>query len=96
GHTLGAPAMAVDKDKLRVAAFTIAATCFLALVISIRFVGQFLMKSRRKKSCYLTTESKPQYAFKRVLADNSYSQFKHLKLHAADSQSDGIIQEFRA
>ncbi|XP_011100270.1 protein RRP6-like 3 isoform X2 [Sesamum indicum] len=80
--------MAVDKDKLRVAAFTIAATCFLALVISIRFVGQFLMKSRRKKSCYLTTESKPQYAFKRVLADNSYSQFKHLKLHAADSQSD--------
>ncbi|KAL0362378.1 UNVERIFIED_CONTAM: protein RRP6-like 3 [Sesamum calycinum] len=80
--------MAVEEDKLRVAAFTIAATCFLALAISIRFVRQFLMKPRRKKSCYLTTESKPQYSFKRVLADNSYSPFKHLKLHAADSQSD--------
>ncbi|KAI3457347.1 hypothetical protein Pfo_014010 [Paulownia fortunei] len=88
GPTLGAPAMAADKDKLRATALAIAATCFLALAISIRFIKQFFMNPKRKKSCYLNTEAKPQYAFKRVLADNSYSQFKHLKLHTADSHSD--------
>ncbi|KAF5458342.1 hypothetical protein F2P56_022377, partial [Juglans regia] len=36
------------------------------------------------KSCYLQADqTKPQHAFKRVLADNSYSPFKHLKLDAS-------------
>ncbi|KAG8387041.1 hypothetical protein BUALT_Bualt03G0211800 [Buddleja alternifolia] len=83
--------MAVHKDNLR-AALAVAFTCFFALAISIRFIKQFFFiipKDRKKKSsCYLNTEPKPQYTFKRVLADNSYSQFKHLKLPTETSHSD--------
>ncbi|GFP79574.1 exosome complex exonuclease rrp6 [Phtheirospermum japonicum] len=80
--------MAVERDKLGAASLAIAATCFIALAISIRLIKLFFINPKRKKSCYLNAEHKPQHAFKRVLADNSYSQFKHLKLHTADSQSD--------
>lgn len=77
--------MAVNENKLRATPLVIAATCFFALAISVHFIKQFMASSRRKRPCYLISESKPQFKFKRVLADNSYSQFKHLKLHAADS-----------
>ncbi|KAH6785648.1 hypothetical protein C2S51_038103 [Perilla frutescens var. frutescens] len=77
--------MAADKDNLRAAPLIIAATFFFALAVSVHFIKHFLANPKRKKSCYLNSESKPQHKFKRVLADNSYSQFKHLKLHAADS-----------
>ncbi|KAL3635438.1 hypothetical protein CASFOL_019985 [Castilleja foliolosa] len=80
--------MAVEKDKLGAASLAIVATCFIALAISIRLIKLFFLNSKPKKSCYLNAEHKPQHAFKRVLADNSYSQFEHLKLHTADSQSD--------
>ncbi|KAL6535911.1 Protein RRP6-like 3 [Orobanche hederae] len=86
--TSGAPSMAVENDKLRAAALSIAATCFIALAISLCFIKQFFINPKRKKSCYLNTEHKPQHGFKRVFADNSYSQFKHLDLHTVDSQSD--------
>lgn len=33
----------------------------------------------RSPCCSTELETKPQYKFKRVLADNSYSAFKHLK-----------------
>lgn len=33
----------------------------------------------RSPCCSTDLETKPQYMFKRVLADNSYSAFKHLK-----------------
>lgn len=86
--------MAVNEDKLRATPLVIAATCFFALAISVHFIKQFMASSRRKRPCYLISESKPQLKFKRVLADNSYSQFKHLKLHAADSITEGIICVF--
>ncbi|GER53229.1 polynucleotidyl transferase [Striga asiatica] len=79
--------MAVEKDKLRDGALA-AATFFIALAISFRIIKQLFINLKRKKSCYLNTEHKPQHSFKRVLADNSYSQFKHLKLHTAESQSE--------
>lgn len=42
-------------------------------------------KSRKSSSsCYLKTEPKPQHYFKRVLADNSYSPFKHLILNLSN------------
>ncbi|XP_057792686.1 protein RRP6-like 3 isoform X2 [Salvia miltiorrhiza] len=89
GSTFGAAAMAVDNDKLGAAPLVIAATCLLALAISVHLIKQFFANTKCKKPCYLITEPKPQYKFKRVLADNSYSQFKHLKLHAEDS----VIEE---
>ncbi|CAN4104784.1 unnamed protein product [Withania somnifera] len=60
--------------------FTIAT--FLTVAISI-FIAKTYYKvqkrnKKKKHSCYLNAEIKPQSSFKRVLADNSYSQFKHL------------------
>ncbi|KAL1555506.1 protein RRP6-like 3 isoform X1 [Salvia divinorum] len=86
--TLGAAAMAAENDKLRATPLAIAATCFFALAISVYLIKQLFAKSKRRKPCYLIAEFKPQYNFKRVLADNSYSQFKHLKLHEADSVAE--------
>ncbi|KAL8474285.1 hypothetical protein ACS0TY_030930 [Phlomoides rotata] len=80
--------MAADKDKLLATAMAVIAACFLALAISFRFIKQLLLTPKRKKLCYLSSESKPQHAFKRVLADNSYSQFKHLKRQETASLSD--------
>ncbi|KAJ7981294.1 protein RRP6-like 3 isoform X1 [Quillaja saponaria] len=47
-------------------------------------------------SCYLHAEPKPQYAFKRVLADNSYNPFKHLKLDDSDTVSTSNLHPFEA
>ena len=49
--------------------------------LTIYFTARRRRKQRSvRSSCYLRDDQKPQYAFKRVLADNSYSAFKHLKL----------------
>ncbi|KAK4492815.1 hypothetical protein RD792_000140 [Penstemon davidsonii] len=82
--------MAIDKDNLK-ATLATAVAYLLALAISIVFIKQFFTNHKRKKksSCYLNTEvSKPQYAFKRILAENSYSQFKHLKLQTLEELSN--------
>lgn len=50
--------------------------------LTILFTARRRRKQRRvRSSCYLRDDQKPQYAFKRVLADNSYSAFKHFKLN---------------
>lgn len=75
---LDTPPMATDKDQLNTT-LAFAVTCLLALAISIHLIiKQFFINPKKKQSCYLYAESKPQHSFKRVLADNSYSQFKHL------------------
>ncbi|KAJ1404317.1 Ribonuclease H-like superfamily [Sesbania bispinosa] len=77
-----------DGHKTRVA-FTIA-TLAAAALISIFFTAR-LRRRRRKQhespssSCYSHFEQKPQSAFKRVLADNSYAPFKHLSLNNSTS-----------
>ncbi|XP_071726113.1 protein RRP6-like 3 isoform X2 [Rutidosis leptorrhynchoides] len=58
-------------------------------VISILLANRYRKQRKRKQnlsSCYLKSEAKPQHNFKRVLANNSYAPFKHLKLD--DSCSD--------
>ncbi|KAK9284591.1 hypothetical protein L1049_023767 [Liquidambar formosana] len=74
-----------NKEKIRIA-FAIAS--FAAL--SIFLTAQYRRRRNRKchpNSCYLHSEPKPQYAFKRVLADNSYSPFKHLKLNDSNNEN---------
>ncbi|KAL4555569.1 hypothetical protein LXL04_038192 [Taraxacum kok-saghyz] len=74
-----------NKDKIKIA-FTI--SCLA--VVSILLANKFRKQRKRKQnigSCYLKSEAKPQHNFKRVLANNSYSAFKHLKLDD-DSSSD--------
>ncbi|KAL9301414.1 Protein RRP6-like 3 [Arabidopsis thaliana] len=63
------------------------------VAVTILFVTEYRRRRQRRKqtsslsSCYLHSELKPQFCFKRVLADNSYSEFKHLKLVDASSSS---------
>ncbi|XP_065874303.1 protein RRP6-like 3 isoform X2 [Euphorbia lathyris] len=63
-------------------------------VVSLATISLLFVRHRRRRqsrnssqiSCYLQSDPKPQFAFKRVLADNSYSQFKHLKLQDATNE----------
>nr|XP_043622307.1 protein RRP6-like 3 isoform X2 [Erigeron canadensis] len=70
-----------DKHKIK-----IAVTISCLAVVSILFVNKFLKHRKRKhnnnniNSCYLKSQVKPQHTFKRVLANNSYAPFKHLRL----------------
>lgn len=67
-----------NKDKIK-----IAVTISCLAVVSILLANKFRKQRKRKQnigSCYLKSEAKPQHNFKRVLANNSYSPFKHLKL----------------
>ncbi|XP_023531755.1 protein RRP6-like 3 isoform X1 [Cucurbita pepo subsp. pepo] len=60
--------------------------------LTIYFTARRRRKQRSvRSSCYLRDDQKPQYAFKRVLADNSYSAFKHLKL---DMNTDNDVNSY--
>ncbi|RVW97387.1 Protein RRP6-like 3 [Vitis vinifera] len=74
-----------SKEKIKI---VVAIASFA--VLSIFFTAQYRKRRYRKctqSSCYLHTEPKPQYSFKLVLADNSYSAFKHLKLGESNSET---------
>ncbi|MCD7468535.1 hypothetical protein HAX54_006870 [Datura stramonium] len=81
-----------NKESLKLAVKLTIATC-LTVVISIfiaksyQKVQKHKKKQQKKHSCYLNAEIKPQSSFKRVFADNSYSQFKHLKLDNSSEDS---------
>lgn len=83
-----------NKEKMKIA---VAAACLAATITVI--VAALYRKPRKNKqhltesdssSCYLKTKHKPQHSFKRVLADNSYSPFRHLNLNSS-SQTTGTI-----
>ncbi|XP_054794895.1 protein RRP6-like 3 isoform X1 [Prosopis cineraria] len=80
--------------KVRVA-FAIASLA----AVSIYFTARY--QSRRKRRCprslcYLHAEPKPQCTFKRVLADNSYTVFKHLKLNDSNDERPSNSHPFEA
>ncbi|KAI9177536.1 hypothetical protein LWI28_016403 [Acer negundo] len=71
------------RDKIKIA-ITIASLA----AISIFFTEQYRRRRKQKRtpsSCYLQTDQKPQHNFKRVLADNSYSPFKHANYDKSSS-----------
>ncbi|XP_060187710.1 protein RRP6-like 3 isoform X2 [Lycium barbarum] len=85
-----------NKDSLKFAVKLTIATC-LTIAISIFITKSYhkvqkhnKKKQQKKHSCYLNTEIKPQSSFKRVIADNSYTQFKHLKLHNSNEDSTNL------
>ncbi|KAL8167824.1 hypothetical protein V2J09_009323 [Rumex salicifolius] len=74
-----------SSPKCRVK-FAVVAGCVAA--VSLCFAVQqwrLTSRRRRKSSCYLENETKPQYSFKRVLVDNSYSSFNHLICDGSNS-----------
>ncbi|KAI7757526.1 hypothetical protein M8C21_017072 [Ambrosia artemisiifolia] len=82
-----------SKYKLRIA-FTV--TC---LAVATILLANKIRKKRKQKnitSCYLKSEAKPQHSFKRVLANNSYAPFKHLKLHENSSDLHPYESEIKA
>ncbi|XP_020973967.1 protein RRP6-like 3 isoform X1 [Arachis ipaensis] len=78
-----------NGNKMR-AAFIIATVT--AISIFLTAMNRRRIRNRNKKSpsssCYLHSEPKPQSSFKRVLADNSYTPFKHLKNLNDSSNND--------
>ncbi|XP_074290056.1 protein RRP6-like 3 [Silene latifolia] len=86
----------MEQHKLTRMGFTlsIVASCIIAVVI-VEY-GRRRRKSKvSKKSCYLVDQVKPQSHFKRVLADNSYSSFKHLSINDISSNSHPYEQEIK-
>ncbi|XP_028808369.1 protein RRP6-like 3 isoform X1 [Neltuma alba] len=80
--------------KMRVA-FAIASLA----VVSIYFTARYRSRRKRKNPpslCYLHADPKPQYAFKRVLADNSYTAFKHLELNNSSDERASNSHPFEA
>ncbi|CAM8995710.1 unnamed protein product [Rhodiola kirilowii] len=72
----------MEKFKLAIAIVSFAA-------VSLLLATQY--RRRRKASsnpCYLHSDFKPQHAFKRVLADSSYSPFKHFNFK--ESKTGGV------
>ncbi|KAH7862090.1 hypothetical protein Vadar_034668 [Vaccinium darrowii] len=87
------------REKIK---FGVTITCCVA-VISIFLTTNYLRKHRKQQqkqsqiTCYLKTEEpKPQSSFKRVLADNSYSPFKHLKNNNNDCTEHPYKAEIEA
>ncbi|KAK4714187.1 hypothetical protein R3W88_020094 [Solanum pinnatisectum] len=85
-----------NKESLKLVVKLTIATC-LTVAISIFIAKSYhkvrkhnRKKQQKKHSCYLNAEIKSQSHFKRVLADNSYSQFKHLKLDDSNEDSTNL------
>ncbi|KAL7185795.1 hypothetical protein ACSBR2_027706 [Camellia fascicularis] len=79
-----------NKTKIKIT-FTIATiACFAAISVFItaQYRKQRKQKQQSRNTCYLKTEPKPQDAFKRVLADNSFSPFKHLNHNKENLSSE--------
>ncbi|XP_059451789.1 protein RRP6-like 3 isoform X2 [Corylus avellana] len=75
-----------SRWKMRVIAITIGTVMALSIVYSAHLRRRRRKQKRSRSSCYLQADqTKPQQAFKRVLADNSYSPFKHLKLNESEN-----------
>ncbi|KAK4741810.1 hypothetical protein SAY87_025398 [Trapa incisa] len=74
-----------SKQRVRVA-LTVASFAVLSIFFALQYRRR--KPQRRSSSCYLSADWKPQHSFKRVLADNSFAPFKHLKLK--DSNGDDI------
>ncbi|XP_047341923.1 protein RRP6-like 3 isoform X2 [Impatiens glandulifera] len=78
-----------NRHKIKI---VITFACLTAL--SFFFAKQYRKKRKQSRTCcYLKTESKPQASFKRVLADNSYSPFKHLKF---SESNEGLEHPYKA
>ena len=74
---------------MKVIAVTIGTLAALSIFLTVRYRRRRRSQNGPPSFCYLHGDQKPQHAFKRVLADNSYSPFKHLKLH--DSQNGTVF-----
>ncbi|MED6147617.1 hypothetical protein PIB30_045531 [Stylosanthes scabra] len=82
-----------NGNKMRMA-FVIATVTAISIFLTAMNRRRIRNRNRNRNnkspssSCYLHSEPKPQSAFKRVLADNSYTPFKHFKNPNDSSNND--------
>ncbi|OWM79821.1 hypothetical protein CDL15_Pgr023233 [Punica granatum] len=84
------------ESRLKLRALLMAASL---AALSLFLASQYRRRRRQKLrsgSCYLRTDSKPQQSFKRVLADNSYAPFKHLKRKDSDDEISSNVHPYEA
>ncbi|TKY66973.1 Exosome component 10 [Spatholobus suberectus] len=78
-------------------AFTVATFAAAAAIISVFFAARRRKHHKSPSSpCHLHSEQKPQSAFKRVVADNSYAPFRHLSNDENASNSHPFEVEITA
>lgn len=87
--------MESKKEKL-IILLSIASFAALSIAVTAHFRSRRRKRNRLAASCYLHADSKPQYTFKRILADNSYSLFKHLNSNEISSSSHPYEAEVTA
>ncbi|KAK9155705.1 hypothetical protein Sjap_003185 [Stephania japonica] len=66
------------KQKLKLT-LAFASLTVISIIAATHLLRRRNRRNKSPKLCYLDSETKPQSGFKRVLAENSYTPFKHLK-----------------
>ncbi|XP_038703884.1 protein RRP6-like 3 isoform X2 [Tripterygium wilfordii] len=77
----------------------LAVTVVSLVALSVLFTKVYRRRRKQKGtpgSCYLHTDPKPQHTFKRVLANNSYSPFKHLKRNDTNNETSSSLHPYEA
>ncbi|KAH9623814.1 hypothetical protein KSS87_012413, partial [Heliosperma pusillum] len=86
----------MEQHKLARMGFTLSIVASCIIAIAIVEYGRRRRKIKLpKNSCYLADQVKPQSNFKRVLADNSYSSFKHLSINDISANSHPYEREIK-
>ncbi|CAN1161215.1 Protein RRP6-like 3 [Linum perenne] len=80
----------MDEKKYRirivVTLISLAAAAVTVAFTAAQYRRRRKAKERSKGSCYLHAEGKPQFGFRKVFADNSFSHFKHSKTNNGESK----------
>ncbi|XP_076956320.1 protein RRP6-like 3 [Bidens hawaiensis] len=76
--------------------FTVTCLAIVSILLANSYHKQRKRKQKISSSCYLGSEDKPQHKFKRVLANNSYAPFKHLKIDENSSDLHPYESEIKA
>ncbi|XP_052178209.1 protein RRP6-like 3 isoform X2 [Diospyros lotus] len=82
-----------SKEKIRIA-LTIACFAAISILFTARYRKHRKQRQQSQTTCYLKTETKPQSAFKRVLADNSYAPFRHL--NSENDENSSVEHPYKA
>ncbi|CAN1220237.1 Protein RRP6-like 3 [Linum perenne] len=82
----------MDEKKYRirivVTLISLAAAAVTVAFTAAQYRRRRKAKERSKGSCYLHAEGKPQFGFRKVFADNSFSHFKHSKTNNGESKKE--------
>ncbi|XVF43375.1 hypothetical protein PTKIN_Ptkin02bG0035300 [Pterospermum kingtungense] len=80
------------KEKMKIL-LTIASVAAISIFFTAQLYRRRRKQRKRQSCCYLHSEQKPQLSFKRVLADNSYSPFKHFNRQAESDEEKSSRDE---